>query len=334
MEQEIIRRHRTLSVVVPAYNEEMTLDKAAAAIHQVLEEANIPHELIFVDDGSTDGTWSRITLATEHLDCVRGLRFSRNFGKEAAIMAGLTMSKGACTAVMDCDLQHPPEKLLDMYQLWLQGYQVVEGRKRSRGTETASHGLAAKVFYRLISKAAGFDMSDASDFKLLDRTVVDVLIHIPEKQMFFRAMSEWVGFPHGVVLFDVQKREAGQSKWSGPALVKYALSNIASFSSAPMQIVSVLGVIMFLLSCVLGLIALVQKFTGQALGGFTTVILLLLFIGSIIMISLGLIGYYLARIYEEMKGRPRYIISSVCASPQTQEDTAASQEAARPEMPL
>lgn len=216
MEEEIIRQDRTLSVVVPAYNEEMTLDKAATTIHRILEEARIPHELIFVDDGSTDGTWSRINLAAEHFQCVRGLRFSRNFGKEAAIMAGLTMSKGACTAVLDCDLQHPPEKLLDMYQLWLQGYQVVEGRKRSRGTETASHGLAAKLFYGLISKAAGFDMSDASDFKLLDRTVVDVLIHIPEKQMFFRAMSQWVGFPHGVVLFDVQQREAGESKWSGP----------------------------------------------------------------------------------------------------------------------
>ena len=147
-------------------------------------------------------------------------------------MAGLTMSKGACTAVMDCDLQHPPEKLLDMYQLWLQGYQVVEGRKRSRGTETASHGLAAKVFYRLISKAAGFDMSDASDFKLLDQTVVDVLIHIPEKQMFFRAMSEWVGFPHGVVLFDVQKRRPRtQSKCSVARVMRLQVPSVEPSST-------------------------------------------------------------------------------------------------------
>ena len=199
-----------------------------------------------------------------------------------------------------------------MYQLWEQGYEVSEGRKSSRGEESAAHGLAAKIFYSLISAATGFDMASASDFKLLDRKVVDALIRMPERNAFFRAMSSWVGFRTTEVEFDVQEREAGESKWSTKALVKYAVNNITSFSTAPMQVITILGIVMLVLSCVLSVIALVQKFTGRALGGFTTVILVLLFASSIIMTSLGIIGYYIARIYEEIKGRPRYIISQTC----------------------
>ena len=227
-------------------------------------------------------------------------------------MAGLAQARGDCCVVIDCDLQHPPEKIPEMYALWQQGYEVVEGQKSSRGAESMAHAWAAKWFYALISRATGFDMSSASDFKLLDRKAVDVLINMQERNAFFRALSSWIGFQTISISFDVQEREAGQSKWSTKALFRYAVNNIASFSTAPMQLITGLGILMLILSIVLGGIALAQKFMGQALEGFTTVILIQLFSSSIIMISLGIIGYYIARIYDEIKGRPRYIVADTC----------------------
>ncbi len=303
-----------LSVIIPAYNEEKLIGKTTAVILDILSKARIPCELIFVDDGSKDNTWEQITEAAKAHFQVRGAHFSRNFGKEAAILAGLTESLGECCVVIDCDLQHPPEKIVEMYQLWERGYEIIEGQKSSRGSEGRLHSLAAKAFYSLISAATGFDMANASDFKLLDRKAVDVLINLREQNAFFRALSSWIGFKTTYIQFDVQEREIGQSKWSTAALTKYALSNIASFSTVPMQIVTVLGALMFVVSLILGGIVLVQKILGQALGGFTTVILIQLFSSSIMMISLGIIGYYIAKIYEEIKGRPRYIISETCGS--------------------
>lgn len=305
-----------LSVVLPAFNEEEMAPRAADVISALLEQAQIPHELIFVDDGSRDRTWARIQEKSRALPQVRGVRFSRNFGKEAAIFAGLAQARGACCVVLDCDLQHPPEKIVDMYRLWQQGYQVVEGVKVTRGKESPLHTLAAKTFYHFISSATKIDMSRASDFKLLDRRAVDVLVAMREKNAFFRALSSWIGFETTQVEFEVQPRAAGESKWSIRSLVRYAITNLAAFSTAPLQIVTFLGVLVFLCSLVLGGWSLWQKISGQALEGFTTVILLLLLIGSILMICLGIIGYYIAKIYEEIKDRPRFIISQECGGKQ------------------
>ena len=301
-----------LSVVIPVFNEESVVEKTASVIRRVLSGAAITCELIFVDDGSKDATWEKITALSTSGSGVRGIHFSRNFGKEAAILAGLAAAKGSCCAVIDGDLQHPPEKLVEMYRLWEQGYEIVEGQKICRGEESRAHGLAARAFYSLISRATGIDMANASDFKLLDRKAVDVLIHMRERNTFFRALSSWVGFKTTSIPFSVQKREAGSSKWSTLALARYAVNNIASFSAAPMQLVTVLGGVMLLVAVVLGTIALVQKFSGRALGGFTTVILIQLFSSSIIMIGLGIIGYFLSKIYEEVKDRPRYIVAATC----------------------
>ncbi len=301
-----------LSIIVPAYNEEKMAPAAAEVISRIMDEAGIDFELLLVDDGSKDNTWQEIQRASEKDARVVGLHFSRNFGKEAAMFAGLERAAGDCCAVIDCDLQHPPEKLVEMYRLWEQGYEVIEGVKEDRGQESALHRFAAKSFYGLISGATGMDMSSSSDFKLLDRKVVDALNQMPERNVFFRALSFWVGFKRTEVSYRVRERAEGESKWSTWSLVKYAVNNIGSFSSAPMHIVTVLGFIMFALSVVLGIIALVQKIAGTALGGFTTVILILLFSSSIIMISLGIIGFYIGRIYDELKGRPRYIVSQTC----------------------
>ena len=300
-----------LSVILPAYNEEQMIAAAAGTVSGILDEAGIAHELLFVDDGSRDGTWAEIQRVSRLDPRVVGVHFSRNFGKEAAMFAGLEQARGNCCVVIDCDLQHPPEKIVEMYRLWEQGYEVVEGIKEDRGEETGMHKFAANSFYAIISRATGLDMASSSDFKLLDRKVVDTLNRMPERNVFFRALSFWVGFRKAEVLYKVRERTAGESKWNTRSLVRYAINNIGSFSTAPLHLVTVLGVVMLLTALVFGVVALVQKILGIALGGFTTVILLLLFSSSIIMISLGIIGYYIARIYEECKGRPRYIISRI-----------------------
>lgn len=301
-----------LSVIIPAYNEELLIENAYFTISDILKSEDIENEIIFIDDGSSDATYENIKALADKENNVLGLHFSRNFGKEAAISAGLATATGDCVVVIDCDLQHPPEKIVEMYRLWQNGFEIVEGIKSTRGKENKVHGFAARTFYSFISSVVGFDMSNASDFKLLDRKVVDVLNKIPERKGFFRAISFWVGYKKKTVEFEVQERTKGISKWSLISLIKYAISNISAYTTAPMQIVTVLGFIMLFITVVFGVWAFVDKIQGRALEGMTTVILILIFIGSIMMISLGVIGYYVARIYEEIKGRPKYIISASC----------------------
>ena len=298
-----------LSVVLPSYNEEGNVENTNRVLSELLEQEKIPYELIFVNDGSKDdtqGKLEKICLDNEHAHYIL---FSRNFGKEAAISAGLGLSKGDCVAVMDCDLQHPPATLVEMYRMWENGYEVIEGVKRSRGKESGLHAHAAKTFYGIMSKATNMDMSRASDFKLMDRKAVDAVLSMPEYHSFFRALSSWVGFKTASVEFDVQERLAGESKWSTKSLVNYAIDNIMEFSSLPMQLVTGMGTITFFIALILGLQTLIKYFCGNVAEGFTTVIILLLFLGSILMLGLGIIGMYISKIYDEVKHRPKYIIS-------------------------
>lgn len=301
-----------LSIIIPSYNEQDNIARTFHTIGELLNANHIPFEIIFVDDGSKDLTFQRIQeLSSIHAEA-KGISFSRNFGKESAIFAGLEAAQGACCLIMDCDLQHPASLIPDMYRLWKEGFEVIEGIKSSRGKENPLHTFCAGTFYRIISKVTAIDMSHASDFKLLDRKAVDALLIMPERAPFFRALSSWVGFQTTTIPFEVQDREIGTSKWSLWSLTKYAVRNITSFSSAPLQLISLLGWIMFFASIILGIQSLYRYFSGTALEGFTTVILLQLVIGSVLMISLGFIGHYISRIYDEIKARPRYIISKRC----------------------
>lgn len=299
-----------LSVIIPAYQEEEMIPITARTVTGILREADIPYEIIFVNDGSKDYTWSKIEAAAEEVPGIRGISFSKNFGKEAAMMAGLAYAKGDACVIIDCDLQHPPEKIVEMYRLWEQGYKVVEGVKTSRGKEGALHKLAAGMFYNIISRATGIDMRNASDFKLMDREVVEAILKMPERQFFFRAISSWVGFKKTTVEFEVQERLQGTSKWSFKSLTKYAVTNITSFSSAPLQLVTLTGVVFLIFALVLAVQTLIRFVTGDALEGFTTVIMLQLISSSILMLAIGIIGYYIAKIYDEVKGRPRYIVEA------------------------
>ncbi len=298
-----------LSVIIPSYNEELNIELAAETVLELMKKEQIDCELIFIDDGSKDKTFEKITECSEKYREVKGLNFSRNFGKEAAIYAGLEESKGDCAVILDCDLQFPPEKIIEMYSLWQDGFEVVEGIKTDRGNEGIFYRLFAKSFYNIMSYFVGVDMQSTSDFKLVDRKVIDALLSLPERNTFFRALSFWSGFKSAQVEFQVRDRKNGKSKWSFKKLTKYAVSNITSFTTAPLQLITVFGSILLLFLGGMSVQTLVRFFLGQSAEGFTTVILLLLLIGGSLMMALGIIGYYIARIYEEVKGRPRYIIS-------------------------
>jgi dolichol-phosphate mannosyltransferase len=299
-----------LSVIIPAYNEGENINIASDTISGLLSRAGIDYEIVFSDDGSADDTWAIISARANGSSHIRGVRFSRNFGKEAAIFAGLEAARGDCVVVIDCDLQHPPELMVQMYELWKNdGWEVVEARKANRGKESLLYKAFAKSFYKLMKSSSGLNLDGASDYKLLDRKVVDALGSMKERLTFFRALSAWVGFKTTQVEFEVQPRLHGTTKWSFRKLFKFAVSSVTGFTNAPVHLMTVFGTLFLLFSVALGVYTLVDFFRGTAAAGFSTVILLLLIIGSLLMFGLGIIGYYLSKIYEEIKFRPRYIVN-------------------------
>lgn len=300
-----------LSIVLPSYNEEQNIANTAKVLSDLLEQENIEYELVFISDGSKDATYEEIQKVAESNPRIKGAKFSRNFGKEASIFAGLRLTTGDAVIVMDCDLQHPPQTIPAMWKLWQEGYEVIEGVKSDRGKESLGYKMSAGIFYKVMSKLIKMDMNASSDYKLLDRKVVDVLLQLPEKNTFFRALTFWAGFKTTTVEYEVQERAYGTSKWSVISLMKYAVTNATSFSTLPLQLVTVMGMVSIFVSVILGIQTLVRYLMGNSAEGFTTVILLILLIGGFIMLSLGIIGHYIARIYEEVKGRPKYIISEV-----------------------
>ena len=309
---EGIKKMSLLSIVLPAYNEEQNIANTAKVLGELLDRHGIDYELVFISDGSKDGTFDRIKEEAAKNPRVRGAEFSRNFGKEAGIFAGLELTTGDAVIVMDCDLQHPPEKLVEMYRLWEQGVEVVEGVKTDRGEESLAHRVAAKTFYRLISEATHIDMTRASDFKLLDRKAVNVLLSMREKRAFFRALSSWIGFRTAEVPYEVRERAAGESKWSTWLLIKYALSNITAFTSLPLHLITGCGAASFLAALIVGIVSIVRLAMGRVVTGLTGAVILLLFLSGLIMVGLGIIGYYLGNIYMEIQDRPRFIVSETC----------------------
>lgn len=299
-----------LSVVIPVYQEGSHIGNSIRTIENVLKDNRIVYEFILVDDGSTDNTWNELKKSAYGNDKISIIRLSRNFGKESALCAGLEYAGGDMVLVMDGDLQHPPEIIPDMVSIWLnEGYDVVEGIKHSRGKENIIYRLCAKLFYFLIYKSSDINLGKASDFKLMDRKVVEAWKTLPERAIFFRGMSAWLGFSRKEIKFDVAKRVNGKTKWSLFRLIRLAVNAITSYTSMPLHCITLLGVIMFFGALLMGIQTLFMKLSGRASDGFTTVILLQLIIGSAIMTSLGIIGIYLTKIYKEVKARPRYLIS-------------------------
>jgi glycosyltransferase involved in cell wall biosynthesis len=314
MEQSHIdnrRDHRpSLSVVIPIFCEADHLSATLTAVRHALENCDVPYELVLVDDGSSDNTWSIITTEAKAASGIRALRLSRNFGKEAALCAGLERAQGDAVILMDADGQHPPSLLPEMVQRWrTSGADIVEAVKTKRGRESLSDKLGALLFYFVLHRLSGFDFKGASDFKLMNRKAVNAWLELRERNVFFRGMTRWMGLSSAQIPFEVVPRSGGHSAWSLLKRLKLALIGITAFSSFPLQLVTFAGAIFFVFSILLGAETLYLKVIGRAVSGFTTVILLELIIGSCLMISLGIIGAYLARIYEEVKGRPRYIVT-------------------------
>ena len=301
---------KKISVVVPCYNEEesiMAFYNALTELWKKIKEYEL--EMVFVDDGSKDDTHKLAKELAAKDSRVSFSSFSRNFGKEAAIFCGLKQASGDAVVVMDADLQHPVEAIIDMLAKWEEGYDVIEGMKKSRGKESKTHGLFAGMFYKLISKMVGFDMNNSSDYKLLDRKVVDTLNGLDERMTFFRALTFWVGFSSTYVEYEVQDRVAGNTKWSSRSLIKYAIHNLTSFTYAPLYFITVVGVIVVAIGVILGIDAIVSYCLGRAVDGYPSLIILILFSTGAIMLSLGIIALYISRMYEEIKNRPRYIVS-------------------------
>lgn len=298
-----------MSIVIPVFREGAHLSETIKRIAGVLDSTGESYEILLVDDGSPDNTWEEIIKQTKRFNQVRGIRLSRNFGKEAALAAGLENVSGAAVLVMDGDLQHPPDLIPVMIRHWREGFDVVEAVKQSRGDEATISRFRAQVFYTLFIRLTGVDLHGASDFKLMDRRVLDAWRRLGERNLFFRGMNAWLGFKRIQIPFDVADRVVGKSGWSVIQLMKLALTAVTSFSSVPLYMMIFIGLIFSVFALIIGFQTVYLKFSGHAVDGFTTVILLVLIVGGLISFGLGLIGIYIARIYDEVKGRPRYIIA-------------------------
>lgn len=307
-----------ITLVVPVFNEEAGLSQNLPWLLKHAACEGVDFEMLVIDDGSTDQTavlLARIALLDTR---IRVLSLVRNFGKEAAIAAGLDHARGAAVIVLDSDCQHPPEMISEMIKRWRQGFAVVEAVKRNRGLQDRAGGVPARFFYRLFSETSGIDLSNQTDFKLLDREVIEALKRFPERRRFFRGLVGWIGYPSARLPFDVPSRTIGSSRWSSLSLIQYGLDAIMGFSDLPVKLIISSGLAVFVVASVAAIVALWQKLSGSALDGFTTVIILLALASGAIMASLGVVGVYVSRIHDQVRGRPVYLLRETQLSPRDQ----------------
>lgn len=298
-----------LSVVIPAFNEADHLGDSLKEIASWTRRTGMEYELVVVDDGSSDATWSQLVELARLSPEIRGLRLSRNFGKEKALCAGLEAARGDAIIVMDADLQHPPKLIPKMVEIWRSGEaDVVEAVKKRRSRESAPYRLAARGFYGAMEWMTGFQLQNGSDFKLLDRKVVKAWSKLGEHHVFFRGLTSWVGFRVKRIHFHVADRAGGTTKWTFRQLTGLATGAVVSFSSMPLRIVWATAGLFLIFAAMLSLRALYLWLIGGAQAGFTTVIILQLIIGFAILTSLGVLGEYIGKIFDEVKKRPRFLV--------------------------
>jgi glycosyltransferase involved in cell wall biosynthesis len=304
-----MKNNPLISVIVPLHNEEASLAIFLQSLCAVLAQLDVSYEIILIDDGSADNTWELIENAAKAGHAVRGLRFTRNFGKEAALLAGLRSAKGDAAIVMDGDGQHPPDLIPAMFDAWRQGYAIAAAYKQARPNDSWMTLALARLFGYVLKWLSGLDLIDSSDFRLLDRAVIDALLECPEKIRFFRGMTSWTGFSTRYLAFSVPARIAGDSRWSRLGLAKMALHALISYSAKPLYYLFGAGLSGLLLSFILALQALYSWIEGIAVSGWTSLTLVMLFFGSANLLGLGILGIYLAQLFDEVKARPAYLIS-------------------------
>jgi polyisoprenyl-phosphate glycosyltransferase len=305
-----ISRPVEISIVVPVHNEAPVLDELFGRLHAVLARIGLSYEIICVDDGSTDASLELLLARRARMPELRVVSLSRNFGKDVALSAGLEHAAGAAVVPIDADLQDPPELIEPMVAKWREGFDVVYATRGSRAGESRLKRASAHYFYRVFDQISDFPMPrDTGDFRLLDRRVVDVLIRLPERTRFMKGLFAWVGFRQTAVTFDRAERSAGRSAWSYWRLWNFALDAVTSFSSMPLKVWSYLGVIISLFAFLYALfLAGLKIIRGIDVPGYASIMVAVLFFGGVQLISLGIIGEYLARTYNEVKGRPLYLV--------------------------
>ena len=300
-----------VSIVVPIYNEAENLAPFLARLDPVLDRLGLSAEIVCVDDGSRDDSWSRLVELGAEDRRLRLVRLSRNFGKDVALACGLAHATGRAVVPIDADLQHPPEVIAEFVAKWREGYDMVYGVRRSRTTDSRLRRLASRAFYRLFSRLSDVEMPPgAGDFRLLDRRVVDVLNEMPERARFMKGLFAWVGFRHTGVEYDVAERQAGGTSWSLHRLIAFAADGIASFSTFPLVVAGYIGAVLAVPSFLLAVFFVVRTLIfGRDVPGYASVIVAVLILGSIQLLTLGLFGAYLGRVFEEVKRRPLYVVS-------------------------
>jgi glycosyltransferase involved in cell wall biosynthesis len=300
----------SLSIIIPVHNESLVLRSSLAEFTTQARSCTEDYEIIVIDDGSTDDTWSVLTDCSVSNPNVVGYRFTRNFGKDNALAAGLHHAQGAAVIIIDADLEHPPSLIQELYRHWKSGdSKIIEAVRESTPTTSLLRRSLATVHHTLFNRLTGLNLTHATDCKLLDRSVVKAWKALAEREVFFKGLVPWLGFSTLQVPFTPVATDSRKSRWSYRKLFQLSLQSILSFSNIPLYLIPVLGIVFLFFSILLGIVVLSQWLMGTAVEGFTTVIILQLFIGGIVMCSLGIIGLYLSKLYMEVKSRPRYIIS-------------------------
>jgi glycosyltransferase, family 2 len=300
----------TISIIAPCYNEEETIEPFLRRIEEILTQINEPYEIVFINDGSKDNTLNILLNAKQNFKNIRIINFSRNFGKEAALTAGLDKARGEAAIPIDVDLQDPPELIKELVAKWREGYDVVLAKRADRTSDSFSKRVSADLFYKLNGKISNVDIpNNVGDFRLMSKRVVEALKQLPENQRFMKGLFAWVGFKTTVIEYAREKREAGQSSFNGWKLWNFALDGITSFSTLPLRIWLYIGALVSFLSFLYGsFIILKTLIFGVDLPGYASLAVIMLFLGGIQLIGIGILGEYIGRIYSESKRRPSYII--------------------------
>ena len=302
----------TFSIVVPVHNEQEVLPELHHRLSSVLAELDGSAEIVFVDDGSRDRSFE-VMLGLRGLDDrVKVARLSRNFGHQVAISAGLDLAAGEAVVVMDADLQHPPETIPELVARWRDGYEVVYGVMVERSSESWLKRTSARWFYKLLAKLSDIDVpAAAGDFRLVDRKALDAFRTMHEQNRYIRGMFSWLGFRQIGVTYACPPRFAGTSKYTFRKMLRFARDGILSFSNAPLRVMLKIGVVVSFLAVASGIAAIVAKITGHGVPGYASIVVLVSFLGGVQLLVLGVIGEYIARIHDEVRGRPLYVLSEV-----------------------
>jgi polyisoprenyl-phosphate glycosyltransferase len=307
-----------ISIVVPVFNEEESLHELYRRIFTVMDRIHLSFELIFVDDGSTDGSLSIMLEISEKDKNVKIIQLSRNFGHQSAIIAGIDHSQGEAVIMMDSDLQHPPELIEKLVEKWQQGYDVVYTCRDQTQDVSMFKTFTSRCFYMLVNRLAEVNISPGTaDFRLLDRGVIESLRTFGERSIFLRGIINWVGYQQASISYRAAARYKGESKYSTLKMLRFAMHGITSFSSVPLYISAILGVLISLTAFSYGgMIIYMRLFTNRVVEGWTSVMVALLFLGGIHLITLGIQGIYVGQVYKEVKGRPRYLVRRIYGSDQ------------------